>query len=182
VPPLGEASIQRMRERGTVTAKSNRVRKVGIAGATLALCATAGLVLSELYPKSVHRPQPASEQAADEKSSASQLAQPASKQAADERSRGTQLRASAVQNGAPKRPPDTTPKEILPWEVTAENAKPAPPGFIPAASVRPPQPDPATPEPPRPVEPPNPTAYRPPTDNPGGVNGDRPPRPVPGLE
>jgi hypothetical protein len=164
VPPLGEASIQRMRERGTVTAKSNRVRKVGIAGATLALCATAGLVLSELYPKSVHRPQPASEQAADEKSSASQLAQPASKQAADER------------------PPDTTPKEILPWEVTAENAKPAPPGFIPAASVRPPQPDPATPEPPRPVEPPNPTAYRPPTDNPGGVNGDRPPRPVPGLE
>jgi hypothetical protein len=32
-----------------------------------------------------------------------------------------------------------------------------------------------------PIPPPNPILYQPPMDNPGGVDGDRPPRQVPGL-
>lgn len=48
----------------------------------------------------------------------------------------------------------------------------------PALSSQPPSQSPPL----RPVEPPNPATHRPPMDNPGGVNRDRPPRPVPGLE
>lgn len=70
-----------------------------------------------------------------------------------------------------------------PWEVTRDNAPPPPRGHTPAYQVRPPPPDAArASSAPVPVPRPDPASTRPPMDNPGGVNGDRPPRPVPGLE
>lgn len=78
---------------------------------------------------------------------------------------------------APVELTDATP----PWQTTPENSPPLPAGYVPAWVVKPPAPDPngALPEP---VEPPDPLTTPPPMDNPGGVNGDRPERPVPGLE
>jgi hypothetical protein len=70
---------------------------------------------------------------------------------------------------------------VPPWEATPQNTPPVPPGHIPAWQVKPPRPDP-TPPPPPPVPPPDPATHRPPMHNPGGVDGDRPPRPVPGLQ
>lgn len=78
---------------------------------------------------------------------------------------------------APPLPPETPP-----WEATPENTPPVAEGFVPAWKVRPPPPDPSVPPPPAPREPPEPARHRPPMDNPGGVNGDRPERPMPGLE
>ncbi|HEY3353531.1 MAG TPA: hypothetical protein VGQ83_09800 [Polyangia bacterium] len=74
----------------------------------------------------------------------------------------------------------TPEKQIPPWEATPANTPPPPPGHIPAWVVKPPRPEPSAPPAP-PVEPPDPATHRPPMHNPGGVNGDRPPRPVPGL-
>ncbi len=45
-----------------------------------------------------------------------------------------------------------------------------------------PIPDDPSANPPEPEAGPDPSTYRPPTSNPGGVNGDRPPRPIRGLE
>jgi hypothetical protein len=69
-------------------------------------------------------------------------------------------------------------KETPPWKSTPKNTPAATPGLTPAWMVRPPPPP--TLAPPRPVEPPNPIAHRP--ENPGGFNGDRPPRPTPGVD
>jgi hypothetical protein len=73
------------------------------------------------------------------------------------------------------------PPAIPPWEATPENTPPEsiPPGHIPAWEVHPPRPDPNQPAPPVPVPPPDPATHQPPMDNPGGVDGDRPPRPAP---
>lgn len=77
--------------------------------------------------------------------------------------------------------PVPLPPEISPWEATPDNTPPLPEGQVPAWEVKPPPPDPSVPPPPAPREPPDPASYRPPMDNPGGVNGDRPERPVSGL-
>lgn len=74
------------------------------------------------------------------------------------------------------------PSETPPWQATPENTTTLPPGTVPAWRVNPPPPDPNAPLPPPPKEPPNPALNRPPMDNPGGVNGDRPERKVPGVE
>lgn len=73
------------------------------------------------------------------------------------------------------------PAETPPWEVTKDSSGPLPPGQVPAWIVRPPPPDPSAPAPPAPIEPPDPATHTPPMDNPGGVNGARPERSVPGL-
>jgi outer membrane biosynthesis protein TonB len=72
------------------------------------------------------------------------------------------------------------PPTIPPWESTPQNTPTVPPGHIPAWQVKSPRPE-VTP-PPTPVPPPDPASHRPPMHNPGGVDGDRPPRPVPGLQ
>jgi hypothetical protein len=72
--------------------------------------------------------------------------------------------------------------ETPPWRATPENTGALPAGTVPAWRVNPPRPDPSTPLPPPPIEPPNPAEHRPPMHNPGGVNGDRPERPVPPQE
>lgn len=83
-------------------------------------------------------------------------------------------------------PPDSSglavqfPNEALPWEIRHEQTV-LPPGTVPVSAVAPPPPDPAAPLPPAPVEPRNPAQHRPPTHNPGGIDADRPSRPVPGL-
>jgi hypothetical protein len=69
-----------------------------------------------------------------------------------------------------------------PWEATPDNSPPVPKGQIPAWVVKPPRPDPTLQPPPVPHPPPDPAVFQPPMHNPGGVNGDRPPRPVPGLD
>lgn len=87
-------------------------------------------------------------------------------------------RASAAGPGVPGQPTKETP----PWQATPQNTTTLPPGTVPAWQVDPPPPDPSLPLPPPPREPPNPALQRPPMDNPGGVNGDRPERTVPGVE
>jgi hypothetical protein len=72
--------------------------------------------------------------------------------------------------------------ETPPWKATPNNTPALPEGTVPPWEVDPPPPDPSAPLPPDPVDPPNPAEHRPPLHNPGGVNGDRPPRPVPGLD
>ncbi len=65
---------------------------------------------------------------------------------------------------------------------TIRNDDPSPaPGVLSVEQVAPPPPVPFAP-PPAPAEPPNPATHRPPVDNPGDVDGDRPPRQVPGVE
>lgn len=54
-------------------------------------------------------------------------------------------------------------------------------GYTPADEMEPLREEPPSPEPPPPVEPPEPSLFRPPMHNPGGVDGDRPPRPIPGI-
>jgi hypothetical protein len=77
--------------------------------------------------------------------------------------------------------PRPLPRERQPWEAKRGDA-PVPQHHVPAWAVNPPRPDPNE-APPRPSqEPPGSPDYRPPTHNPGGVNGDRPARPVPGLD
>jgi hypothetical protein len=72
--------------------------------------------------------------------------------------------------------------ETPPWKATPNNTPALPEGTVPTWEVDPPPPDPSAPLPPDPVDPPNPAEHRPPLHNPGGVNGDRPPRLVPGLD
>lgn len=57
-----------------------------------------------------------------------------------------------------------------------------PAGAVPVSRVDPRPPDPNAPLPPPPAPPPNPAEHRPAMHNPGGANGDRPKRPVAGLE
>jgi len=71
--------------------------------------------------------------------------------------------------------------ETPPWQTPRDSKEPLPPGSVPVWRVDPPPPDRAAPMPAAPVEPPNPATHRPAMDNPGGVNGDRPERAVPGL-
>lgn len=88
--------------------------------------------------------------------------------------------AARASTAGPAVPGQTT--EMPPWQATPQNANALPPGTVPAWQVDPPPPDPAQPLPPPPREPPNPALHRPAMDNPGGVNGDRPERAVPGIE
>jgi hypothetical protein len=75
------------------------------------------------------------------------------------------------------------PAPLEPWQVSRENTPPPPEGYVPAWKVRPPRPEQLGQVPlPPPREPPEPSLHRPPVENPGGVNGDRPARPVPGIE
>ena len=66
--------------------------------------------------------------------------------------------------------------EKPPWEATPENTPAPPPGHVAAWTVSPPPPNPFAPPPPPPIVPPDPATTRPPMNNPGGVDGDRPPR------
>lgn len=72
-------------------------------------------------------------------------------------------------------------KEQQPWEAKRGEA-PVPPHHVPAWAVNPPRPDRNEAPPPPSKEPSGAPDYRPPMHNPGGVNGDRPARPVPGLD
>jgi hypothetical protein len=62
------------------------------------------------------------------------------------------------------------------WADTAERH-----GYIPARQISLPVPLGDAEPPPIPQEPPNPQLWQPAMHNPGGVNGGRPPRPVPGI-
>jgi hypothetical protein len=77
--------------------------------------------------------------------------------------------------------PVAVPGRVAPWEATRENTPPVPAGQVPAWQVRPAAPDPTMHMPAAPVAPPDPQTTTPPMDNPGGVNGDRPPRPEPDV-
>jgi hypothetical protein len=79
----------------------------------------------------------------------------------------------------PRLVPVPIPNETPPWESTPDNTPAGTPGIIPAWRVHPPPP-PAV-QPPTLIVPANPAEHRPPLDNPGGFNGGRSPRPVPGL-
>jgi len=70
--------------------------------------------------------------------------------------------------------------KLMPWQATPENTPQVDDHHIPAWKV--PTPGPVAWTPPPVIEPPNPVETRPPSQNPGGVNGDRPPRKVLGLE
>lgn len=63
-----------------------------------------------------------------------------------------------------------------PWEATSDDSRPVPAGQVAPWVVQPPKPNPVTQTPPRPVPPPDPQTSKPPLENPGGVNGTRPPR------
>ncbi len=78
----------------------------------------------------------------------------------------------------PRLPDERAPPlvEPQPWAATSTNSPPAPPEQIPAWQVRPPPPDPNAVRPVDPVAPADPMGNRPPMENPGGVNGSRPPR------
>jgi hypothetical protein len=70
-------------------------------------------------------------------------------------------------------------RRAAPWDATPESSPPVPAGHVPAWEVAPPAP--ASP-PARPIRlPDDPARSRPAMHNPGGVDGVRPPRPVPGL-
>jgi hypothetical protein len=56
------------------------------------------------------------------------------------------------------------------------------PHYVPASRLQPPGADPHPVLPPTPQEPPDPVTHQPPMHNPGGVDGDRPPRAVPGID
>ncbi len=73
------------------------------------------------------------------------------------------------------------PAEGPPWHAPPGDARALPPGTVPVEQIKPPPPDPSAP-PPAPREPKNPATHRPPVHNPGGVDGDRPSRKVPGVE
>jgi hypothetical protein len=73
-------------------------------------------------------------------------------------------------------------KDALPWQARREPRAHHKPGEIPAWIIKPPPPDPASKPPPPPQEPPDPRLHRPPLVNPNGINGDRPQRPVLGLD
>jgi hypothetical protein len=83
---------------------------------------------------------------------------------------------------SPSRAGSAAGPETEPWQATPQNTTALPPGTVPAWQVNPPPPDPSAPLPPPPREPANPAQHRPAMDNPGGVNSDRPERPVPGVE
>jgi len=70
-----------------------------------------------------------------------------------------------------------------PTRPRAAGDQPLPPGFEPSTPADDPPPDDRYDHPaPESKPPPDPATYRPPMHNPGGVNGDRPPRPIPGVE
>lgn len=71
------------------------------------------------------------------------------------------------------------PDRMPPWEARPDNSPPVAKGYIPAWKIDSPRGDPNARPAPLPVAPPNPAEHRPPMENPGGVNGDRPPRAVP---
>lgn len=77
----------------------------------------------------------------------------------------------------PNAAPVAVSHQVPPWAATRENSPSVPAGQIPAWVARPPAPDLAMHLPAAPVAPPDPQATTPPMDNPGGVNGDRSPRP-----
>jgi hypothetical protein len=80
-----------------------------------------------------------------------------------------------------KRPGASQPAYVPPWLARPEDSKNAPPHHIPAWKVG--SGPPEQKEPPKlPPLPPDPTTFDPSTAPPKGVDGDRPPRPVPGLE
>jgi hypothetical protein len=72
-------------------------------------------------------------------------------------------------------------RDPVPWEAKPSDPPPPSPRYIPAWQVNPPRPDAHLPPPPPPPELPNPQLTTPSKHNPGGVNGDRPARPIPGL-
>jgi len=82
----------------------------------------------------------------------------------------------------PQRDAPNTRASGRPWEATPETSPEVPEHHLPAWEVNPPPPDLNRPPPPPPRDTRDPATYRPPKHNPGGVNGDRPPREVPGLE
>jgi hypothetical protein len=86
---------------------------------------------------------------------------------------------SEVRMAAP--PEAVRPKDIKPWEAPEVDPRTLPPGHLTPQQVGITPPDPVV-IPPPPVPPPPPHLHTPPMHNPGGVNGDRPPRPVPGLD
>ncbi len=73
-------------------------------------------------------------------------------------------------------PGESVGREIPPWEATPENTPPAPSGTVAAYELaRPPS---ETPDPLEPIPPPDPHTTTPPRHNPGGVDGERGPRPT----
>jgi hypothetical protein len=82
---------------------------------------------------------------------------------------------STFPGGRPAPPPPGP----MPWEATRENTPAVDEHHIPAWKVPTPRPTAWNPRPPSP--PPDPIGNRPPTENPGGVNGARPPRERPEL-
>jgi hypothetical protein len=111
----------------------------------------------------------------------------ASKKAKTEASAGAKSDASVVDGvaSAPVVAEDDQPPEIAPppveeqpWE--AKDDAEVPEGHLSVAEVKPPGPEPTLTAP-EAVPPPDPLTHEPPKDNPGGVNGDRPPREIPGM-
>jgi len=78
------------------------------------------------------------------------------------------------------RPPEIAPPPVeeQPWE--ARDDVELPEGHLSAAEVKPPGPEPTLTAP-EAIPPPDPLTNEPPKHNPGGVNGDRPPREIPGM-
>jgi hypothetical protein len=102
------------------------------------------------------------------------------------RSPGSAALGSGDEPPALAPPPAWTPKppahkDTPSWESTPSNTGKPDRGFVPAWKVNPPRPDPSAPTPPTPFAPPDPQQNRPAMQNPGGINGVRPERKVPGI-
>jgi hypothetical protein len=90
--------------------------------------------------------------------------------------------AAVAEEGTPTATPAPIAEGTRRSEAKRDEAAPSPESrFIPAWKVNLPPSDPNTPQPPLPAEPPDPRTTRLPMHNPGGINGDRPERKVPGL-
>ncbi len=96
--------------------------------------------------------------------------------------RATPAAAPAAEGQQGKLGNPTPTRTTIPfWDRVFWETSPQPRGYVPASIIDPPPP-PRAPPPPPPRAPPNPIANRPTMYNPGGINGDRPERPVPGQQ
>jgi hypothetical protein len=98
---------------------------------------------------------------------------------------GTAPRADDQRKAPPQRPQGPlqgvqSPSAAGPTKVGSSRS--TSPHYVPASQLQPPGPDLHPVPPPTPQVPLDPRTRQPPMHNPGGVEGDRPPRAIPGLE
>ncbi|HEY3359571.1 MAG TPA: hypothetical protein VGQ83_40350 [Polyangia bacterium] len=144
---------------GRPTTRGSRLRRLGFIAGVAGVALLCGLIFDQLYR--THAP------------------------AGSPILSGPQAQEPSAWGPGPKAAPAAAPRPIArerqPWQASKDDT-PVPPHHTPAWAVNPPRPDPQEAPPAPPQEPPSAPDYRPPMHSPNGVNGNRPARPVPGLE